>query len=289
MTRGTARTFPSVLQTGGLAPRRQAAGDLLRRRARPVYIIATALTVTLVWQLLVTLRVVPVYMLPAPPDVVLALWEGLSAPMSSLEAFIPHIWHTIYAALLGLAIGAGTAVVLSALCAINRVVNELVRPYVFGLQSMPKIALAPLLMVWFGFGDPTKVALAALLVFFPVFVNSYSGFTNLDPNFLRLFRSMGANRWQLLFQLRFPAALVPIFAGLEMGIVRAQLGAVVAEFLAGQDGVGVILLRFQAINNTAGVFAIFIVLGVTSVSLYYAVKAIKKYVIYWLPSNTNAR
>jgi NitT/TauT family transport system permease protein len=278
---------------GAAAPPAPPRATTPRRRGRlrgdPRFAVISAALALVVWQLLVVFGNVPKYMLPAPADVLAALWEGLTLPFSDREAYLPHIWYTISAALMGFGLGAGAGVLLGAFCAMNRVVNQLVRPYVFGLQSMPKIALTPLLMVWLGFGDPTKIALAALLVFFPVFVNAYTGLVNLDQSYVRLFQGLRANRWQTFMQLRLPIALVPMFAGFEMGIVRAQLGAVIAEFLAGQDGVGILLIRFQYVNNTAGVFAVFLLLAVTSTLLYQLVKVIRQRLIFWAPSVKDAR
>ncbi|WP_213450408.1 ABC transporter permease [Rhizomonospora bruguierae] len=267
---------------------RRSAGSA-RRRGDPRYVIAAAVVFVLLWQLVVVFGSVPGYMLPAPMDVAKALWHGMTVAPSDRDSYLPHLWHTTSAALAGFALGSGAGIVLGGLCAMNRVVNQVVRPYVFGLQSMPKVALTPLLMVWLGFGNPTKITLAALLVFFPVFVNAYTGLVNVDDTYLRLFRGMSASRWQMLSQLRLPAAMVAVFAGLEMGIVRAQLGAVVAEFLAGQNGLGIILIRFQYVNDTAGAFAVFILLAISSFVLYRVLKASRKRVIFWIPSHTDKR
>lgn len=226
----------------------------------------------------------PRYVLPPPETVVASLWSGLTEPLSSRESILRHLLVSLRGAVAGFALGSVVALTLAAICTRSVTFYRSFRPYIFGFQSMPKIALTPLLLIWFGFGEAPKVLLSALLVFFPVFVNAYSAMTSISKNYLRLFRGLGASGRQTLFGLQFRLALPAIFAGFEMAVVRALLGVVVAEFLAGREGIGILLIRFQYSNNTAGVFAVLVVLGILAFALSRLVRVISKMSLRWKPS-----
>lgn len=227
----------------------------------------------------------PRYVLPLPEAVARSLWTGLTLPFDHRESFLFHLFASLRAAAGGFVIGSVVALSLASTCVRSPLFYRTFRPYILGFQSMPKIALAPLLLIWFGFGVVPKVLLSALLVFFPVFVNAYSSMTSISSNYLRLFQGLGANGFQTLFGLQLRLALPAIFAGFEMGVVRALLGVVVAEFLAGREGIGILLIRFQYANNTAAVFAILFVLGVVAFSLSRLVRAVSSRALRWRPAN----
>ena len=181
----------------------------------------------------------------------------------------------------GIAIYSG--ILLGMIVSENAALERVVMPYVFGMQSVPKIAIAPLLLIWFGFGLTSKALLAGLLAFFPVLINTYAGMRMVDRDSLRLFRSLKARRWQVLWKLKLPHALPSILAGLDIAVVQSLLGAVVAEFISGKDGIGVAILQYQFINDTAGVFSALAVLAVTGIALHWGVRTVEKKVLFWKP------
>ena len=261
-----------------------AAAESRRRRIRIRNIglgFAGFLGLLLIWKLSVMLLKVPPYILPAPEQVFTALWSGIAvAPSSPLGWYMP-LWSTMSNALLGFAIGAGLGLAFGSLMAEFRPVETVVMPYAFALQSLPKVAIAPLIVIWCGFGDGSKVAMAALLAFFPMMVNSFAGIRAAEVERLELMKALSASRLETYYLVKLPSAAPYIVAGLDMGIVYALLGTIVAEFLGAQEGMGVAITKAQAVTDVAGVFAALVVLGVTGVLLHLVVRWIEKSVVHW--------
>ena len=241
-----------------------------RRRARLTNVgigIAGFLALLLIWKLLVAVLQVPAYILPAPEGVFVALWSGIAvSPASALGYYLP-LWSTLSNALFGFLIGASLGLVIGSLMAEFRPVETALMPYAFALQSLPKVAIAPLIVIWCGFGDGSKVAMAALLAFFPMLVNSFAGMRSADIERIELMKALSATRLETYRLVKLPSAAPYIFAGLDMGIVYALLGTIVAEFLGAQEGMGVVITKAQAVTDVAGVFAVLTILGVTGIAL----------------------
>jgi NitT/TauT family transport system permease protein len=261
-----------------------AAEEARRRRTRIRNVgfgFAGFLGLLLVWKLSVIAFKVPPYILPAPEQVFTALWSGIAvAPTSPLGWYLP-LWSTMSNALLGFAIGAGLGLVFGSLMAEFRPVETVVMPYAFALQSLPKVAIAPLIVIWCGFGDGSKVAMAALLAFFPMMVNSFAGIRAAEIERLELMKALSASRLETYYLVKLPSAAPYIFAGLDMGIVYALLGTIVAEFLGAQEGMGVAITKAQAVTDVAGVFAALVVLGITGVLLHLIVRWIEWSIVHW--------
>ena len=150
---------------------------------------------------------------------------------------------------------------------------------------MPKIAIAPLIVVWFGFDTSSKVVIAATVAFFPVLVNVVVGLKTIDAGKLELMRSLRATRWQTFRLVQFPNALPFVFAGLDVAIVFSVLGAIVGEFVGAQRGLGNLILQFNMTLDIAGVFAVLIMLSLMGVALHLIMQAIQRYVIFWAQPN----
>jgi NitT/TauT family transport system permease protein len=224
---------------------------------------------------------VPPYVLPAPEGVLHALWSGLAVwPNDKVGYYLP-LWSTLSNAALGFAIGSGMGLLLGSLMAENRTIEKLLMPYAFALQSLPKVAIAPLIVIWFGFGDGSKIAVAALLAFFPLLINSFTGLRAVEPERLDLMRSLSASRLETYRLVKLPAAAPFIFAGLDMAVVYALLGTIVAEFLGAQSGMGVTITQAQAVSDVAGVFAALLILGVLGVALHGIVHRVEHRVVHW--------
>ena len=261
-----------------------AAAEKRRRRSRIRNIgigIAGFLTLLLIWKFGVVVMKVPPYILPAPERVLTALWSGIAVSPASPVGFYIPLWNTISNALMGFLIGASLGIALGSLMAEFRPVETALMPYAFALQSLPKIAIAPLIVIWCGFGDGSKVAIAALLAFFPMLVNSFAGMRSTEVERLDLMRALSASRFETYYLVKLPSAAPYIFAGLDMAIVYALLGTIVAEFLGAQEGMGVAITKAQAVTDVAGVFAALVVLGVVGILLHLIVRWVERSVVHW--------
>ena len=233
------------------------------------------------WIMAVRFLRVPPYILPAPEAVLNALWSGIAISPASPKGYYLPLWSTLSNAATGFAIGSGLGLVLGSLMAESRLVEKLLMPYAFALQSLPKVAIAPLVVIWFGFGDGSKVAIAALLAFFPVLINSFTGLRATEPERIDLMRSLSATRFETYRIVKLPNAAPFIFAGLDMAVVYALLGAIVAEFLGAQQGMGVVITQAQAVSDVAGVFAALVILGVLGIALHSSVRRLEHRVVHW--------
>lgn len=233
------------------------------------------------WAAAVKYLQVPSYILPSPMAVWNALWSGIAvSPASPLGYYLP-LWGTLKNAAIGLAIGSGLGLLLGSLMAESRLIEKLIMPYAFALQSLPKVAIAPLIVIWFGFGDGSKIAISALLAFFPMLINSFTGLRAVEPERIDLMRSLSASRFETYRIVKLPNAAPFIFAGLDMAVVYALLGTIVAEFLGAQQGMGVVITQAQAVTDVAGVFAALVILGAMGILLHGIVRGLEAKIVHW--------
>jgi NitT/TauT family transport system permease protein len=188
---------------------------------------------------------------------------------------------TLSEILLGSALGAAAAFVLGALKAQVRLAKRILLPYVVALQAVPKVAIAPLLVIWFGFGIESKVIMTAVISFFPIIVNTAVGLKAVEPERMELMIALNASAWQAFRFVRRPGALPFIFAGLDVGIVLAVIGAIVGEFMGASAGIGYLILVYNADLKIDAVFALLIVLAAVGVSLHTAVLVVQSRVMFW--------
>jgi NitT/TauT family transport system permease protein len=244
-------------------------------------LVASVLIGLAVWQAAVSVYDIPSYVLPTPAAVMAALADGLGQSPTSRASFWYHLADTLTATLAGFAIGSVLGLALAAVMAEFRIVERLLFPYVAAIQSLPKVAIAPLYVIWFGYQIQSKIAMAVTLALFPVLLNALQGFLSVEKDRLELMSSLDASRWQVFWMVKLPSSLPLIFAGLNLGIVYALLGALVSEFIGAQRGMGVMILQLQSVNDTAGVFAALIVLAVVGYVLIAAVRMIQHRVVFW--------
>ena len=247
-------------------------------RARPHVPLIPLVFVAFVglWEWTVRAWEVPPFLLPTPTAVAAALVGGLAS-----QLYLVHFWVTLSEALSGFLIAAVAGVVIGAIIAQFRLVEQTAYPYLVALQTLPKIAIAPLIIVWFGFGLTSKVVIAAMVPFFPVLVNVIVGLKTVDQGKLDLMRSLNASRWQTFWMVKFPNALPFVFAGLDVAIVFSVLGAIVGEFVGAQQGLGNLILQFNFTLDIAGVFSVLILLSVLGVSLHLLMQMLQRRLIFW--------
>ncbi len=236
--------------------------------------IATFTVLLLAWQFLVRLFGVPEYILPVPTEFLHKLVESRAL-----------IWqHTLVTAsevLLGFLFAAAIGVPLGLMIVSFKWLERSLYPLIVFFQLIPKIAVAPLFVVWFGFGPFPKVLLTFMLCFFPTLVASMTGFRALDERVLYLTRSMGATAGQTFRYIRLPSALIHIFGGFKVSIVFAATGAIVAEFVGSNSGLGYLLLRATSYLDMPLIFAVLVALAVIGIVFSYAVQLLERLCMPW--------
>jgi NitT/TauT family transport system permease protein len=233
-----------------------------------------------IWETWIHLRDVPEYLVPAPSAIARRLAED---PFF----FARQGGITLYGALAGFALGAAVAMVLAVLMAHSRFLERSLFPLAIMVKVTPIVAIAPLLAIWFGFGLMPKVFIAALIVFFPVMVNAVVGFRSVNPWALELLQSLAASRWEVFLKLRLPSSLPYLFAAFKVSIPLSVIGAVVAEWFSGQEGLGRVVQVANSNLDMPTAFGAIISLAVLGISLYVIVAFIERRLLFWHESAIN--
>jgi NitT/TauT family transport system permease protein len=235
------------------------------RRLRPVFLpAATAAAVLLSWQLLVGLLAVPEVILPSPAEIAEEMRQAW--PMLLANA-LPTTLDTLMAFFAATVLGVGCAIVLS----YSRLLRDTLYPNLVVFQLVPKVALAPLFVVWLGVGSTSHVAFAAFVSFFPIAISAAVGFSSVEASALQLCRSLTASEWQCFLMVRFPFALPAIFSGMKIAMTMATIGVIIAEFISSKAGLGYYILFASSRMETANVFAALVTLCAVGVALFGAV------------------
>jgi NitT/TauT family transport system permease protein len=237
-----------------------------------------ALVAVVAWEAWVRVRDVPEYLVPAPTAVAGALAVD---PSRYIEAG----WTSLTEALAGLALGAGAAFLLAVVMAHSRPLERALYPLALLVKVTPVIAVAPLFIIWFGFGAWPKLLVAALITFFPMLVNAVTGLRSVDPSAHDFMRALHASRWQVFWRLRLPSSLPYIFAALRISVPLSIIGAVVAEWMSGDGGVGQIILIANGELDTPALFAAVVVLAVIAVALTGALALLERRLLFWHESS----
>jgi NitT/TauT family transport system permease protein len=241
----------------------------------------TALVFLIVWQLGVRWLTIPSYLIPTPLSVIEQLAGGLYSGF-----LFPHIWATVSAILIGYTVGVVLAFTAAAAVSEFSLLERAFYPLIVAFQSVPKVALAPVIVVWFGFDLGSKVVLIALICFFPCFVNTVVGLKSCPTDLIDLYRAFGAHRGQIFWSIKVPSALTSIFAGLEISVVLALLGAVVAEFVSSRSGLGHVIAAASADFNVALMFASIVILSLIGVLSSQLIAGIRRRVAFWEPGQS---
>ena len=231
------------------------------------------------WEGLVRLFAVPAFVLPAPSAIFVALYRGIAS-----EVYVDHLWVTLSETLLGFFFGCSLAFILGTAVALSRRFEYFLYPFIVMFQALPKVALAPLILIWFGLGLGSKVALAVVLVFFVVFFNAFQGVREVDRNLLANARILGASPRRITSEVIIPSALSWIIASLHTSFGFALVGAVVGEYLGAIKGLGLMIATAQNTFNPNGVFAAMAILAAVALLAEAGVTALENRLISWRPN-----
>jgi NitT/TauT family transport system permease protein len=230
----------------------------------------------LIWHFYVTWSGISRFIIPPPLEVWDALVDLLTTPST-----LRHTWATLYETLLGFLIATVVGVALGTALGKTPWLERAVNPFVVATQVVPKVALVPLFILWFGFGPESKIVVAAVLAFFPILTNTVLGIKSVDHGHRDVMTVLNANRWQNFFCLELPSSLPAVLAGMEVGIVLSIIGAVVGEYLGGATGLGYLLVASMNNYKVGMLFAVILLLTVIGFLLYVLIGALRRLVIPW--------
>ena len=227
-----------------------------------------------IWEVAVRVTGVKEYLLPPPSKVWTEFWKRHAIVSAGA-------WVTAQEILAGYALAVVVSIPLALAVAYSRFMEQAVYPVIVFLQIVPKIAIAPLFIIWFGFGFTPKLLLVFLLSFFPIVVSSIAGFKSADRDVMDFARTTGAGRLRMFMKISLPQALPHIFTGLKVGAALAATAAVVAEFVASDKGLGYLLLQYNGQLDTPMVFATIVILSLIGLAVYYAVEIVERLAVPW--------
>ena len=255
-----------------------------RRRRVPeiTYSVLVFIGLLVVWQVVVKLFDVSTILVPAPTAVAGSLVDGFQD-----GSLVTHSVVTLKEILVGFGIAVGSALISAVLITQFRAVERLLFPLLILTQTIPKVAMAPLLIVWFGIGISSKVLTVALIAFFPLLINAILGFRSAAHEQVEMLRSFGASRAQVMRHLQIPSALPHIFAGLEVAVILSVTGAVVAEFVGSSEGLGYLIQASNFTLDVARTFAVIVVLSAIGIALHAIVVQLGKWLVFWTATPTD--
>lgn len=241
---------------------------------KPLWSLASAVVALALWSAVVLIANPPAYILPAPWDVLARVWIDR-------QTLIYNGGMTMSEILIGILFGVVIAVPLGIVIVAIPIVERLFYPIVISFNAIPKVALAPLFVVWFGYGFVPRVLLTGSITFFPILVSTISGLVSIEPELLRLAAALRAKRSRVFLRMRLPYALPSIFSGIKVATSLGVIGAIIAEFVASDSGWGYLLVQSSGTLDTTIMFAIIIVLAVVASVLFSAVSVAERLFVSW--------
>ncbi len=239
--------------------------------------VITFLVVLAAWEGATRYFAIPAWLLPSPSAIARAFAEWY-------DELWRHTLVTLYETVVGFALSILIAIPIAVLIVYSPLLRKCIYPLLLGLQSVPKVAIAPLLALWIGFGVLPKVLVVFLVSFFPIIVSTATGLSSVPPATMDLIRSLSANQLQTFMKIRFPTAMPHIFVGLKVAITFAVIGAVIGEFVGAELGLGYLILQSSSQSNTATAFAALLILTAMSIVLFYAIEFIEGWMVPWARS-----
>ncbi len=233
-----------------------------------------------VWEFVVDIRWINRILLPPPSAIVKEVWRNLVSIVTGGPIF-QHFYVTVLQILIGFGISLVLGLVIAVLVSEVSLLRRAIYPYIIAFNSLPRVAFAPLFVIWFGFGIWSRIAMVIAIATFPIIVNTIAGLNATDPDALKLMRALGATRLQTLVRVRIPYLLPYFFAGLELAMVLAVIGAIIAEFAAGNKGLGYLMTIDQQHLATDDAFAILVILCGLSLSLHRLIVLLRERFVFW--------
>jgi NitT/TauT family transport system permease protein len=239
--------------------------------------VAVSLAALALWEITVRALALKPVLLPPPTLVAHVLWAR--APL-----ILEHMWPTFAEIVLGFLLSVAGGVLVAVLLTYSTIARKGFYPLIVVSQIVPKVAVAPLLVVWFGLGGTSRLLLAFLIAFFPMVINTVTGLGSVDDDLVRMARAYMGGRWQIFTKIRLPHALPLIFGGMKISITLAVIGVVVSEFVAAQRGIGYLIVMANGLLDTPLMMAAIAALSGMGLALYGLIALVERVVIYWQPS-----
>jgi len=240
-------------------------------RHAPLGTISLGLLALIVWELGVRYFGTSPLVLPAPTHVAGVLWKSFANGY-----LLPHIWQTLVEVFWGIVFGGFLGWVGGIVLSESQFLRSLLMPYIVLSQVIPKLALAPLFIIWFGFGILPTIVMTTLICFFPLLENTVTSMQQIDTQKLELFKMLRATKWQTLWHLKIPTSLPSIMAGFRVAVVLAWVGAVVGEFIGSAKGLGALIIAAQGSMDTPLMFAVLVVIAVLGIASYWIVQVLER-------------
>ena len=245
------------------------------RMADLLIALATGVVILVLWHFATVLFNIPKFILPSPVAVIQALFKYWPLSISS------NLLYTLSSIGIGFGVTVVISIPLAVMISSIPALEKTVYPLFVVIQLIPKVALAPLFIVWFGFGITSKIVMVFLMSFFPLLVNATTGFKSLNPRLVYVARTMTDSQWKFFWAMRFPSALPDIFTGLKIAVSNATVGAIIGEFVGSNLGLGYLMLKANGDLNTAYMMASLLILAVVGILLYKTVEAIEAFALPW--------
>ena len=237
-------------------------------------ITLTLIAMLVAWEVLCRIFNIPAYLIPTPSEVALRLYEKRGL-------YVTHSWVTFYETAAGFLLAVVFGIIAAAAIVVIPSVRDVIMPLLLVAQIVPKVAIAPLLLIWFGYGLVPKVLIAFLVAFFPIVVNGASGLASVQPELLELGNSLEASRWQTFWKFKIPTALPEVFSGMKIAVTLAIIGAIIGEFVGGNRGLGYLIIVANQELDTALAFASIFLLSLMGILLYGLIELAERLIIPW--------
>lgn len=257
--------------SSGWETRRDAAYALVVRWLPALVIVVMLLGV---WEAYVRLFDVQKWLLPAPSVIAITL-------VNSVSLLSHHTWITLLEVIVGFGVALAMGIVLASIVTLSNTLERAIYPFIIASQTVPIIVIAPLLLIWIGYGLTPKVIVVALIAFFPIVVNMVDGLKSVDPDMVRLMRTFGANRWQIFIKVQLPTSLPFLFSAARVAVAISVIGAVIGEWVGSSQGLGYLMIRSKPLFLTERVFAAITILSVMGISLFVLVGVVERLTIPW--------
>lgn len=249
--------------------------DAYARRWAPALLIVVCIII--LWEGYVRIFDVQKWLLPAPSQIGVALFQDAGLLWR-------HTGVTVLEIVVGFGLALASGVLLATAIGMSRTLERALYPFIIASQTIPIIVIAPMLLIWVGYGLAPKVIVVALISFFPIVVNMVDGLASVDRDMIRLMRTLGANRWQIFLKVRVPASLPYLFSGVRVAVAVSVIGAVIGEWVGSSEGLGYLMLRSKPQFLTERVFAAIVILSALGVALFASVGIAERLAIPWWSS-----